>query len=72
LARAKDQGAILGRPSALAAGEQDAVREALEARVSVSELARRYDTSRQTIMRVRDAVAASYRTILYRPKAGRA
>jgi putative DNA-invertase from lambdoid prophage Rac len=36
--------------------QQEAVREALAAGASVSELARQHDTSRQTIMRVRDAV----------------
>jgi transposase-like protein len=33
------------------------VRAALQAGASASEVARQYDTSRQTIMRVRDAVA---------------
>jgi putative DNA-invertase from lambdoid prophage Rac len=57
LARAKAEGATLGRPASLTAAQQGAVREALQAGASVSEVARQYDTSRQTIMRVRDAVA---------------
>ncbi len=55
LARAKAEGAALGRPATLAADQQDAVRAALAAGASVSEVARQYQTSRQTIMRVRDA-----------------
>jgi putative DNA-invertase from lambdoid prophage Rac len=57
LARAKAEGATLGRPASLMVAQQKAVREALATGASVSEVARQYDTSRQTIMRVRDAVA---------------
>ncbi len=57
LARAKAEGVALGRPASLTAAQQEAVRAALQAGASVSEVARQYDTSRQTIMRVRDAVA---------------
>jgi putative DNA-invertase from lambdoid prophage Rac len=57
LARAKAEGATLGRPASLTAEEQEAVRAALAAGASVSEVARQYETSRQTIMRVRDAAA---------------
>lgn len=57
LARAKAEGVVLGRPASLTVEEQGAVRSALAAGARVSELARQYDTSRQTIMRVRDAVA---------------
>ncbi len=57
LARAKAEGVALGRPASLTVEEQDAVRAALAAGASVSEVARQYETSRQTIMRVRDAVA---------------
>jgi len=53
---AKAEGATLGRPASLTVAQQEAVRAALQAGASVSELAREYDTSRQTIMRVRDAV----------------
>jgi putative DNA-invertase from lambdoid prophage Rac len=55
LERARASGERLGRPSALGEDQQAAVRAALQAGASVSELAREYDTSRQTIMRVRDA-----------------
>jgi putative DNA-invertase from lambdoid prophage Rac len=53
LERAKANGAVLGRPSALDEAEREAVRSALAEGVSVSELARRHGISRQTIMRVR-------------------
>jgi transposase-like protein len=36
-------------------GQRDAVLKGLERGASVSELARQYNTSRQTVMRVRDA-----------------
>ena len=58
LARAKAEGATLGRPATLTIHQQEVIRVALAAGTSVSELARRYDTSRQTIMRVRVAAAA--------------
>jgi putative DNA-invertase from lambdoid prophage Rac len=54
-ARAKAGGAKLGRKATLAPDQRAAVRGALAGGASVSELARRYDTSRQTILRVRDA-----------------
>ncbi|CAJ3022135.1 resolvase domain-containing protein [Burkholderia pseudomallei] len=56
IARAKAEGKAMGRPAALS-GEQraDVLRE-LDAGASVAALARRFGTSRQTIMRVRDAV----------------
>jgi putative DNA-invertase from lambdoid prophage Rac len=55
LARAKASGERLGRPNALNAQQQAAVREALQAGASVSAVAKQCRTSRQTIMRVRDA-----------------
>ena len=55
LARAKAAGTTLGRPAALDVQQKAAVREALEAGASVSALAKQFDTSRQTIMRVRNA-----------------
>ena len=58
LARAKAEGTALGRPSALQADQQQAVRAALSAGATVAALAREHGTSRQTIMRVRDATAA--------------
>jgi putative DNA-invertase from lambdoid prophage Rac len=57
LARAKAAGATLGRPSALDVEQQAAVRAGLQAGASISALAKQFDTSRQTIMRVRDAGA---------------
>jgi putative DNA-invertase from lambdoid prophage Rac len=54
LKRAKAEGAVLGRPTVLDESQRNAVRRELESGASVSELARRYDTSRQTVMRVRD------------------
>jgi putative DNA-invertase from lambdoid prophage Rac len=55
LARAKAEGRALGRPASLDAEQQAAVRDALVAGETVSALARQYDTSRQTILRVRAA-----------------
>src|SRR5450432_765827 len=56
LKRAKAEGAVFGRPATLDADQRDAVRAGLADGTSVSELAKRHGTSRQTIMRVRDAV----------------
>lgn len=58
MARAKAEGKIMGRPSSLSPEQAEEVRTRLIAGESVASLAREYDTSRQTIMRVRDAVAA--------------
>ena len=55
LQRAKAEGSILGRPTTLDAARRDAVRSELATGASVSALARKYSTSRQTIMRARDA-----------------
>lgn len=55
LARAKAEGKAIGRPSALTHAQQESVRAKLAAGASVAALAREYDTSRQTIMRARDA-----------------
>ena len=52
LERAKASGKVLGRPSTLNDEEQAAVRAAIQAGTSVSQLARDYDVSRMTIMRV--------------------
>jgi putative DNA-invertase from lambdoid prophage Rac len=53
LERARAAGTLLGRPNVLDEDQQAAVRASLQAGLSVSELARKYATSRQTIMRVR-------------------
>jgi putative DNA-invertase from lambdoid prophage Rac len=54
LQRTKEQGTILGRPSALSPLDKASARAALEAGESVSAVARKFKTSRQTIMRVRE------------------
>lgn len=54
LARAKAEGKILGRPSALSADQQLDVKEKIENGEAISAIAREFKTSRQTIMRVRD------------------
>ncbi|KVM66539.1 hypothetical protein WJ60_14425 [Burkholderia ubonensis] len=54
LARAKAEGKVMGRPSALSAEQQEDARRRLAQGATVSELARVYKTSRTTIQRVRD------------------
>lgn len=54
LARAKASGKPLGRPSALSVDQQAEVREKLQNGETISAIARQFETSRQTIMRVRD------------------
>lgn len=56
LQRTKAQGTILGRPSTLTPEAKASVRKALEAGESVSSIAKKHNTSRQTIMRVREEV----------------
>ena len=58
LERAKAEGATLGRPASLDDATRHAVRLALASGASVSALAKEHGTSRQTIMRARDAIAA--------------
>jgi putative DNA-invertase from lambdoid prophage Rac len=58
MARAKAEGAVLGRPATLGAVQRQAVAAALSAGASVSALAREYRTSRQTIMRVRKVASS--------------
>jgi putative DNA-invertase from lambdoid prophage Rac len=55
LARAKASGEKLGRPKALDDKRTAAALAALQAGATVSAVAKQFDTSRQTIMRVRDA-----------------
>lgn len=55
LTRAKAEGKALGRPKSLAEGQVAMVRESLSKGHSVASVAREFKTSRQTIMRVRDA-----------------
>src|ERR1700677_2983859 len=55
LKRAKAAGEVFGRPPTLTGVQRAAVQKQIAAGASVSALAKRYDTSRQTIMRARDA-----------------
>ena len=59
LERARAEGAVLGRPVILDGSTRAAVREELAGGASVSAVARRYATSRQTIMRARDGAGAA-------------
>jgi putative DNA-invertase from lambdoid prophage Rac len=56
LARAKAEGKSIGRPSALKDLQVQQVCSRLAAGESVASVARAFETSRQTIMRVRDSV----------------
>lgn len=55
LARARAEGKALGRPRRIAEKQARDVRDRLAAGESVSALAKAFNTSRQTIMRVRDS-----------------
>ena len=55
IARAKAEGKSMGRPSVLSKPQRDDIRQQLSEGASVASLAKRYSTSRQTIMRVRNA-----------------
>jgi putative DNA-invertase from lambdoid prophage Rac len=55
LSRAKAEGKTLGRPSSLTNDQRREVERQLREDVTVSALAREFNTSGQTIMRVRDA-----------------
>ena len=57
LRRAKAEGKTFGRPSALSEAQRSTVIDQLKAGVSVAQIARDMKTSRQTIMRVRAALA---------------
>lgn len=54
LARARAEGKTLGRPSALTEGQQAEAIQRLVSGESISQLARDYKTTRQSIMRVRE------------------
>lgn len=58
LARARAEGKVLGRPHSLDATKTDTVRARLGAGEAVAAIARDLGTSRQTVMRIRDAGAA--------------
>ncbi|KVL89531.1 recombinase family protein [Burkholderia stagnalis] len=55
IARAKAEGKVMGRPSALTKQQQHDVLQLLSEGASVAGLSKRYGTSRQTIMRIRNA-----------------
>jgi putative DNA-invertase from lambdoid prophage Rac len=55
ISRAKAAGKTFGRPAALTAAQQSEALKALNAGMPIAELARNFNTSRQTIMRIRDA-----------------
>lgn len=59
LARAKAEGKPLGRRPSLSPQQAEQVHQRLGAGESVASLARAFDVSRQTIMRVRDAALAT-------------
>ncbi len=56
LQRAKLEGKQLGRPSALTVSQQDAVQEKLKAGLAIAQIAREFNTTRQTIMRLRKRI----------------
>ena len=56
LARAKAEGKALGRPSALSAAQVQEVGKRLAAGDAIAAIARAMGTSRQTVMRARDAM----------------
>jgi putative DNA-invertase from lambdoid prophage Rac len=62
LKRAKSEGKALGRPSMLSEKQKQDVRDHLATGMSVSAAARKFATSRQTIMRVRDEGSRSVRS----------
>ena len=56
IARARAAGKRFGRPPSLDQGKRKLALKRLKAGATVAEVAREFDTSRQTILRVRDAV----------------
>lgn len=59
LSRAKAEGKTLGRPASLTQDQQCDVARRLKEGATVSVLAREFKISRQSVMRIRDAVAAN-------------
>ena len=59
LRRAKAEGKRLGRPASLTADQRGSVVQRLGEGTSVSALAREFKTSRQTILRIKDATPAA-------------
>ncbi len=62
LKRAKSEGKALGRPSTLGDKQKQGVRDDLATGLSVSAIAKKFATSRQSIMRVRDEHSRSDRS----------
>lgn len=62
LKRAKADGKMLGRPPTLSEKQKQDARDDLEVGMSVSAIARKFATSRQTIMRLRDEGSRSVRS----------
>lgn len=58
LARAKAEGRTLGRPYGLSEAQRSEIARRLSEGAAVAALAREFDTSRQTVMRCREAAAA--------------
>lgn len=56
LRRARSEGKALGRPSKLNDQQKQGVRDDLAKEISISAIARKLGTSRQTIMRIRDQI----------------
>lgn len=54
LIRAKEQGKPLGRPSVLSSDQQKVVQQKIKNGDTISAIARHFNTSRQTIMRIRN------------------
>lgn len=55
--RAKSEGKAFGRPSALTEGQQAEVKQRITDGLAIAQIAKDYNTSRQTIMRLRTAMA---------------
>lgn len=58
---ARESGRPTGRPASLCANDREDVLRSLESGMSVSEVARRFSTSRQTVLRIRDSAVARER-----------
>lgn len=59
LSRAKAEGKVLGRPRAISVSGEEGVKERLAAGDTISAIAKKYATSRQTIMRIRDGAMSA-------------
>lgn len=58
LNQAKDEGRPLGRPPSLTRQQRSRILDRLARGIAVSEVARQFQTSRQTVMRIRDKAGA--------------